>query len=185
MNQSHCSTLEYRTSLKWYQQSVYSCCLDLSPSFHINENDNETLLTCTWGDPKKCIFFNKEDLFTFQTKNTQSPSKYFPLVFVTLRCNMLALGDGCPMFRDSILVSSSRVEVSSDWTVWPLKVRPPCCLLNVHISPSDMAPHPRRISTSTALKWKPQNLHVICMLCLPQLRVYIPTPSLPHTSSCD
>ena len=28
------------------------------------------------------------------------------IVFVTLRCNMLALGDGCPMFQDSMFVSS-------------------------------------------------------------------------------
>jgi len=84
------------------------------------------------------------------------------IVFVTLRCDTLALDDGCPMFRDSMLVSSSRFEVFNDWALRPLKIRPPCCLLNVHQSPSDMAPHPRRIKTLTALKWKPKNLHILC-----------------------
>lgn len=56
------------------------------------------------------------------------------IVFVTLRCNTLALGDRSPMFRDSMLVSSSRVKVFSDWTVQPLKIRPPCCLTRASIT---------------------------------------------------
>jgi len=87
---------------------------------------------------------------------------FYIIVFVSLRCNTLELGDGCLMFRDSMLVSSSRFEVFNDWTVGPLKIRLPCCLWNVHHSPSDMAPHPRRIKTSTALKWKPKNLNILC-----------------------
>jgi hypothetical protein len=39
------------------------------------------------------------------------------MVFVILGGNTMALGDCCLMFQDSTVVSSSRVQMSNDWTV--------------------------------------------------------------------